>query len=169
MEQSCEERISPKVDVIVNNTAPCAPTIDEGSQINVIDLEFCLRWKIKFTPTSHGARAAGSTSMSVKGQSKENIKLNVNNCETPVIWNLGKCIVVENLGVDLLIGEPGKLDNCIKTDPEKKSAQTRDIYGRVVYVKYSSSSQKSPTLCRATRHDTLLIGDCLAVRVPHQL
>ena len=73
--------------------------------------------KIKFTPTSHEAKAAGSASISVKGQTKDDVKLQVKDCKSPILWNLGKCIVVDNLGMDLLIGEPGKLDNYIKTDP----------------------------------------------------
>ena len=123
-------------DVTVNNTAPCAPTIDEGSEINVLDLKFCLRWKIKFTPTWYEAKAAGSASISIKGQTTDDVKLQVKNCKSPILWNLGKCIVMDNLGVDLLIGEPGKLDNYIKTDPEKKSVETRDIYGKIVHVGY---------------------------------
>ena len=76
----------------------------------MLDLKFCLRWGIKFTPTSHEAKAAGSASISIKGQTKDDIKLRVKDCKSPILWNLGKCIVVDNFGVDILIGEPGKLD-----------------------------------------------------------
>ena len=104
---------SPTVLATVNNSEASNITIDEGSEINVIDLQFCLRWKIKYNSTSHMATAAGSTSMPVVGQTLNDITIYPLNCDAPVRWNLGPCIVVENLGVNLLVGEPGKLDkNC---------------------------------------------------------
>ena len=97
---------SPAVTATINDSEPSLATIDEGSELNVIDHDFCLRWKIKFTPTHYSARAAGSITMPVKGQTMNNVILNLLACDTPIKWKLGKCIVVENLGVNILVGEP---------------------------------------------------------------
>ena len=73
-------------------------------------------------------------------------------------WNLTNCIVVENFGVDLLLGEPGKVDNKICTIPEKKSVETVNLFGEKVLVRYSSKSERGLVFCRATNSETLLVG-----------
>ena len=100
---SVRKHKSPSVQAIVNKSAPCKITIDEGSEINVVDHRFCLRWKIEFHPTYHSATAAGLSSMKVRGQTAKNVTLDL--LGGTITWNLGKCIVVENLGVHLLVGE----------------------------------------------------------------
>ena len=51
--------------------------------------------------------------------------------------NLGKVVIVTNLGVDLLIGELGKVDNKIVNIPHKKLIKTENIKGKVVQIPYS--------------------------------
>ena len=160
---------SPTVTATVNDSEPSPTTIDEGSEINVIDHNFCLRWKIKFTPTLHSARAAGSSSMPVKGQTVDDVVLRLVDCVSPIKWTLGRCIVVENLGVNLLIGEPGKLDNCIRTDPLRRVVETLDIKGRSIIVNYSDKAHKKSALIRATTSQTLYVGDSLQIQVPREL
>ena len=43
-----------------------------------------------------------------------------------IVWD---CVVIRNLSVQLLIGEPGKLDNDIITLPNLKKVRTKDING----------------------------------------
>ena len=132
---SVRKEKSPSVDTVINKSAPCKSVIDEGSEINVIDHKFCLRWKIRFSPSVHAATAAGSSTMKVEGQTVKDVVLDL--LDGDVKWNLGTCIVIKNLGVDLLIGEPGKVDNNICTKPHKRILETFNTAGRKVTVKYS--------------------------------
>ena len=167
---SVRKERSPTVLASVNNSQPSPITIDEGSEINVIEEKFCLRWKIKFNPTSHLATAAGSASMPVVGQTLNDVVLDLVDSNSSVQWNLGLCIVVANLGVNLLIGEPGKLDNYIRTDSLRRIVKTRDLYGRKAVVKYSN--QPVPTLTTLVRADitkTLFVGESMKVKVPVEM
>ena len=167
---SVRKEKSPTVLAAVNNSKPSLITIDEGSEINVIDEQFCLRWKINFNSTSHLATAAGSTSMPVKGETMDDVILNLTNCDTPIQWNLGLCIVVANLGVNLLVGEPGKLDNHIHTDALRKVVKTRDLYGRKVVVKYSvKPPATTKALVRANTTKTLLVGESISAEIPQEM
>ena len=64
-------------------------------------------------------------------------------------FNLGKCIVVNqdyiilvvnNLGCPILIGEPGKKDNKISTDPSDEKINTIDVNGSSISLPYETSS-----------------------------
>ena len=76
-DDSIRKHKSPSVQAIINKTASSKVTIDEGSEINVVDYRFCLRWKIEFCPTFHSATAAGLSSMKVKGQTTKDVSLDL--------------------------------------------------------------------------------------------
>ena len=59
--------------------------------------------------------------------------------------------MVENLGVNLLVGEPGKLDNNILTDSAQRIVKTLDSFGRQAIIKYLD---KLPVM---TRMKTLFV------------
>jgi hypothetical protein len=106
---------SPSLLVKVDNTNAEA-TIDEGAELNCLDEEFCLKSRIDFTKTDETATAAGQQRMALSGQTVKDVIL-IPNDNTDVQWNLGKCVVVRNLGSSILVGEPGKKDNKIVTIP----------------------------------------------------
>ena len=56
-----------------------------------------------------------------------------------VQWNLGKCVVVKNLGNYILLGEPGKKDNKIITVPHSRAIITRDVDDQEVHMKYAGA------------------------------
>ena len=142
---------SPAVPVIVNRT-PTVAVIDEVSEINCFDEEFAIRANILFIPTTCKALAAGTNKMKLAGQTMEDCKLSVQNLKEPLQWNLGKAVVVTNLGADILMGEPGKADNRITTIPHRKIIQFLDVNNRKCQLSYYTPKQlpnKSST-CRAT-------------------
>ena len=98
---------SPVISVTTNNR-PALATIDEGSEINCLDEGFATRLNIIFVPTACKATAAGSSRMKLVGQTLNDVILYPQGTTDTVCWNLGKAVVVTNLGVDILIGEPGK-------------------------------------------------------------
>ena len=63
-------------------------------------------------------------------------------------------VVVTNLGVDLLVGEPGKLDNKIVTISHHKIIETVDANGEAVKLPYYPKGMKLRSEyvpCRARR------------------
>ena len=110
------------VPVHVNKRFTLA-TIDEGSEINCMDESFAVKNKIGFVPTICTATAAGLTTMKLAGQTQEHVLMTIQGTQEPVTWNLGNMVVVQNLGNDILIGEPGKKDNKIITMPYSKSIE----------------------------------------------
>ena len=109
------------------------------------------------------AKAAGSRPIPVRGQTADDVILNLSDCNTPIKWKLGRCIVVQNLGANVLIGEPGKIDNYIR------ELKTLDINGETTLVKYSDGPNKTSTLIRATTSQTLYAGDSLQLEIPTDL
>ena len=161
---------SPTVPVLMNDAILLA-TVDEGSEINCMDEKFALKNNIKFIPTSCTATAAGSTTMKLAGQTFEDTVLSVQGSEFPIKWDLGKVVVVTNLGVDVLVGEPGKADNKIVTIPHKKLIETVDSSGDVVKIPYSLGKRNAKILyapCRAVQSRTLYPGQTFAFQVPRE-
>ena len=148
------------------NGVPCTPTIDEGSEINCIDADFALKCNLNQVPTNCSATAAGSLAMTITGQTLNNIILTISQEDTQVKWDLAKCAVVANLGVEVLIGEPGKIDNFIVTKSYKQKIETKDKNGNIVLLPYFKRKDESRYVCRAVRTQTLFPGDSHTIKVP---
>ena len=148
---------SPSVKVSVQNCSAEA-VIDEGAELNCLDEDFCLENGITFRKTPLSATAAGQNRMTLAGETELEILL------TPVhpsnmLWNLGVCVVVKNLGNSILIGEPGKKDNKIVTVAHEKRILAKDIEGKDVTMKYYAKKSKAQSfLCRAKENTTRLIS-----------
>ena len=117
-------------------TVPCTPIIDEGSEISCIDAAFAARCNLSQVPTTCSANASGNTAMAVTGQTADDVILTIPQQTAEVRWNLSKCIIVNNLGVDILIGEPAKVDNIIVTKSHLKKLETKDTNGNLVEIPY---------------------------------
>ena len=96
---------------------------------------FAIKNKILFSPTECSASSADSTGMKVMGQTVEDMVISPLHTNT-VLWDLGRTVVVKNLSVDMLIGEPGNLDNKIITLPHLKQVKTMDVDGNKTFIKY---------------------------------
>ena len=96
--------------------------IDEGSEISAINDKVQLKCNIPISRTVENARAAGSHNLPIIGETTKDVILTVPTTHDQTKWNLGQCIVVENLGCDVLIGEPAKLHNNITTHPTLQQA-----------------------------------------------
>ena len=112
-------------------------TIDEGSEINCMDESFAIKNKIGFVPTICKATAANRTTMKLAGQTKENVHMTIQGTQEPVTWNLGNMVVVQNLGNNILIGEPGKQDNKIVTIPHSKTIEMISDLGNKIVLPYA--------------------------------
>ena len=170
LSSSVRKEKSPSLHMTLNSVS-VYPTIDEGSEINVIDHEFLKTCNIPFSRTVHQATAAGSHSMSVMGETKEDIILHKTFKKHFIRWNLKKCIVVRNLGCPILVGEPGKKDNFISTVPSQRVISTLDIYDAPVSLPYEIKPIlfSRNFICRATTDMIMFPGDKIKVDLPSML
>ena len=155
---------SPMVAAMINTTV-CTPTIDEGSEINFVDESFAIKAKIVIVSTRCSATAAGSSAMTLAGQTKDNVVLRIPH-ESPISWNLGKCVIVENLGVDVLVGEPAKVDNTIITKSNLKIIETLDEFGKPVQIPYFNRNDEKRFMCKAKDTKVLLNGEIFQYKLP---
>ena len=81
--------------------------------------------------------------MIIKGETLDDVKLQIS--DNPLIeWNLGKCVIIQHLGVDVLIGEPAKVDNRITTIPHRRVIMTYGTDGKKVtlpFLNYQDSQR----------------------------
>ena len=170
LQHNIRKEKSPSVQMLLNSTS-VHPTIDEGSEINVIDLEFTKLYNIPFSRTNHQATAAGSTKMCVMGETTDDVILHKHFNKHFIRWNLRKCIVVQNLGCPILIGEPGKKDNFISTIPADKIICCLDINNVPLAIPYESKpiSHNRHFICRSPVSMVLYPGDHTPVSIPSML
>ena len=145
-------------------------TSDEGAELNCIDYAVVLSNNIPFTVTKQTAAGAGSTKMCLMGETTSNVCLQVCSKKHDIKWNLGKLVIVKNLGVPLLIGEPGKRDNTIITIPQE-SILTKDVSGNLVTLPYHASQGHDSGfirqfLCTVPEATTLYPNETISVPVP---
>ena len=159
---------SPKADVTINNASSYC-IIDEGSELCCMDFKFAQSINISFSRTSESAVGAGSHSMKLMGETDHPVILEVlSSTHSDIKWNLGRCVVVLNLGCPILIGEPGKCLNNIKTDPVSRTISTNDILGNYITIPYAhrSSTSTSSFLCRSSSKNIIYPNDDISLSVP---
>ena len=120
---------------------PVTAVIDEGSEISAIDSKLVDKFHISISRTVEAAKAAGSIQLPVVGITKEDVCVTKSLCNSNVTWNLGQCLVIPNLGCDILIGEPAKAKNNILTQPMSKTIETLDSSSNPVVLSYASEVQ----------------------------
>ena len=96
---------SPRVKASVNDI-PINPVIDEGSELNCLSEAFAVKNKIEISPTPCSASSADSTCMKIMGQTVQDLVISPLHTNI-VLWDLGKCVVVRNLSVDMLNADWG--------------------------------------------------------------
>ena len=142
--------------------------IDEGSEINCIDYSFATKNKIEFVPTRCTAYAAGSMNIQLEGETRNLIFAQVKEGNSQISLLLGKMVIVRNLGVDVLIGEPGKKDNLIVTYPHKRLVEFSSKNGKRIKIPYSMTSRLPETShhCKAIKNEVVYPGEYLSVQLP---
>ena len=140
--------------------------LDTGAELSVIDLALVRRLGIPFVPSSVGAQAADQAALKVAGQTENSLQLQIHMDQGPVTIDLGKVVVIENLGTPILIGEPGIKDNKIFIVSYRELIGI-DKEGDIFTSQYADSAktQNDFQVARATSHSTLEPGESIQVRV----
>ena len=114
--------------------------VDEGSEISAIDASTVDALNIPLSRTIESAQTAGSLSLNISGKTAQDIIVCKILDNSRVYWNLGQCLVIENLGCDVLIGEPAKAKNNIQTNPMSKLIYAYDDLENKVVLSYENIS-----------------------------
>ena len=120
--------------------------IDEGSEISAINSALIDTLNMPISRTIEAAQTAGSLPLNIRGKTAEDILVYKKTDKSSILWNLGQCLIVDNLGCDILIGEPGKARNDISTVPMSKSIVTTDQLSNKIVLAYEelNSEQSFP-------------------------
>ena len=123
----------------------------------MIDRKFAEDNGIGITNTNESARAVNKLPLDIVGQTSEPISIK---CETDtghVMIHLGVVLVIANLGISCLLGEPAKRRNNIVCLPRHQLILIASG-DSVQSVKYASAKPKY-SLIRAVTNVTLAPGD----------
>ena len=91
--------------------------LDSGAELNVMDKALAVQLNLKVSPSEVSANAANDTALDIVGQTEKEVGMFGVMDQGEFQINLGHVIVVSNLGVALIIGEPGMKDNYLSTVP----------------------------------------------------
>ena len=66
----------------------------------------------------------------------------------------------------MLVGEPGKMDNCISTVPQLKKLKTEDINGNVIFLDYAYTNNTARHVCKTSCRTVLYEGESIKYAIP---
>ena len=116
LQSNIQKASSPALNVSLNGLNLVA-IIDEGSELNCIDAKLIHSANISLHISDVGAKSAGNFKMKILGQTKQDVIISIIAPKVQAMLNMGICVVIENLGVDMLIGQPAKVTHEIVTKP----------------------------------------------------
>ena len=109
--------------------------------------------------------------MSIVGQSKYPLQVQVLGCRVPITITLGKVTVIHNLGCPVLIGQPAKISNEIVTLPHKHKLTLKDIHGIEHTISYPLPPPKEMFVYETLKSPNLQIlypGETLTFKLSNQ-
>ena len=136
--KTIQKSSSPKIKCKLNGR-PFHALIDSGAEVNALDKDFAHALGIGIVKTFELATAANRLPLDVYGQTCEPVQIECVTDMKTIPLNLGIVLVIANLGVDCLLGEPAKIKNNIICLPRQKIvviAKGKDVE----YVPYSQNS-----------------------------
>ena len=157
---------SPKIKCQLQGV-PFLTLIDSGAEINAVDKDFADSLHIGIVSTRESAKAANQLPLEICGQTALPISIECTTEMGPVLLHLGVVLVIANLGISCLLGEPGKKLNNIICLPRHKLVVIASGES-VHYTQYADTSDKY-SLIRAVSTQTLAPGDFLSYKLPDQL
>ena len=159
---------SPRILVTFNGNK-ISLLVDEGAEINCMDADFARGNNISIVKTNHSATAAGNKDLHILGESETDIVVNTKFQSHKVPINLGRVTIIENLGTQLIMGEPGKAKSNVSTD-----AKNRVIFlenqGQFLSKPYYDETDTKAKVCRIEEGPvTLYPEDTITINLPENL
>ena len=145
-------------------------TIDEGAELNLISADLAQKSRIPIIHTGERAMSADGNGLKVLGQTAKNLSVYGLFEGTKVELYLGPVLVVSNLEAELLLGEPGKVDNKLWTVPHRTTVKMIRN-GRKLSTPYYSkrSGTKSYSTAKVTKSVTVEEGELIKIEVPAEM
>ena len=144
--------------------------VDEGSVINCCSMAFVKRAKIPVESVNCAAVGANKSPMSVIGITKYDVYATVIGTSNPCKIVISRLIVIKDLGADVLLGQPTKVDNCVITIPHKSQIQFKCTEGKEYKVSYPIRDHdfiKLHDVLKITDATTLYPGDQYSYKLPN--
>ena len=163
---------SPTLRTVHNGVETSKVVADTGAEINGIDFNHALSAGIKFIPTPLHARAAGSRSLHLVGETETPVTFPASDSSNPCMISLGKVPVIRDLGTDIIIGQPGLRDNQMYSIAHLKELHLLDDTGLPIVLKYPPAKVNSDpdfAAVKAIRTESVQPGSLLEIRIPHSL
>ena len=154
---------SPKIECRWKSSTFLA-LIDSGAEINVLDKDFALSLSIGIVKTSETATAANKSPLEVYGQTSKPVVVECITEKGSIKLHLGVMLVVANLGIKCLLGEPAKIRNNLICLPRHKSVVIANGPD-VTYVPYYQDKPKY-SVVRAVSTMKLNPGESLPYYLP---
>ena len=154
---------------INHQTAVCL--VDEGSVINCCSYKFAKKANIPLENVHCSAIGANKTPMTVMGMTKYDIYAHILGTNSPCSIKIAKMIIIKDLGVDVLLGQPAKVDNCIVTIPHKSSIEFKSIDGvdhKVTYPLRNIMDMKLHDVMKVGASTTIFPGEKFSYKLPNQ-
>ena len=157
---------SPKLRALLNRVDITA-LVDSGAEVNVLDAHTAKLAGIGIISTAEVAHAANRLPLDIRGQTAEEVLIKCPTEEGYKMLNLGFMLVVQQLGVHCIIGEPGMEANNIICLPKQK----------VILLAGGKSIQHTPylsqdygyVLARSDKSYTLRPGEQIKYPLPAYL
>ena len=160
-------KTSPKI-LITHNGNRLPLLVDEGSELDAIDGAYAAKNNIQVEPSSKSAKAAGNSNLCVVGQAIHDVIVNTKFNSSRVPINLGKAVVIKNLGATMILGEPGKYRNNISTDPRNRMI-VAEVEGRIHRKPYYDQHSEA-SVCRISSNTvTIFPNESVTLSVPDHL
>ena len=144
--------------------------VDEGSVINCCSHSFAKKSGIPIESVQCSALGANKTPMTVVGVARYDIWATVIGPSNPCNLIVSKMIIIKDLGVDILLGQPAKIDNCIITIPHKSQIKFKAEDGIEYMVSYPLRKYdkiKLHAVMRVKTSATLLPGEKYSYQLPN--
>ena len=150
------------------NGKPLIVVADSGAELNCLDRAVADRLGVKYGPTHTKASGVGENSVVIRGQTLKDFIITTDFNGTDIKIDFGKTPVVDNLGTDALLGEPGLGLNQMETKATNSEIQvTRN--DQIYKKKYLSGKKKNYQVCRVNQRTVLYPGEVLEWPIPDTL
>ena len=160
---------SPSIILTINGV-DIIGTLDEGAEVSCISLDTAKKLKLSIVKTDCSAVSADKIPMRAIGQTSSRLIAVVKQSKSQPIIDLGQFLVISNLGVDLLIGQPTKVDTSMVSVPHKRIVYFRDINNLEKSVPYCSLSPNGKQYMSVTARKCMLLypNEDITVQLPSQ-
>ena len=154
------------------NDHNCVCLVDEGSMINCCSFEFSKKADIPLENFHCSALGANKTPLVVVGITRYDVIAQViGTSSSSCKIKIAKLIIIKDLGVDILLGQPAKIDNCIVTIPHKSLILFKSIDNadqKVSYPLRNNKELKLHAVMRVKNSVTIFPGEQYTHHLPNQ-